>query len=111
MRDLVRWGLQLSSAAGAAAAQVWVGPGQAGVLHSIGLEMVRPWWRMGRTLARGELPSPVPVGGYLLIDGAGVAKGSWADMHNRSFADHCRFFPPTAGEPLPGKPPRLCRLT
>jgi len=110
MRDLVRWGLQLSSAAGAAAAQVWVGPGQAGVLQSIGLEMVRPWWRMDRTLARGELPSPVPVGGYLLLDGAGVARGSWADMHNRSFADHWRFSPRTEEELIAGKPPELCLM-
>src|SRR5258708_1097228 len=105
MRDLVRWGIQLSSAAGAAAAKVWVGPGQAGVLQSIGLEMVRPWWRMDRTLARGELPSPVPVGGYLLLDGAGVARGSWADMHNRSFPDHWRFSPPAQAGPHRGKPP------
>jgi GNAT superfamily N-acetyltransferase len=110
MRDLVRWGLQLSSAAGAAAAQVWVGPGQAGVLQSVGLDMVRPWWRMDRTLGRGELPSPVPVGGYLLLDGAGVAKGSWADMHNRSFADHWRFSPRTEDELIAGKPPELCLM-
>src|SRR5258708_4428325 len=75
MRDLVRWGLQLSSAAGAAAAQVWVGPGQAGVLQSIGLGMVRPWWRMDRTPARGRLPPPGPGGGYLLPAGAGGARG------------------------------------
>jgi hypothetical protein len=28
MRDLIQWGLQLSRAAGAAAAQIWVGPGR-----------------------------------------------------------------------------------
>ena len=110
MRDLVRWGLQLSSAAGAAAAQVWVGPGQAGVLQNVGLEMVRPWWRMDRTLARAELPSPVPVDGYLLLDGAGVAKGSWAHMHNRSFADHWRFSPRTEEELIAGKPTELCLM-
>src|SRR5260370_9651108 len=84
MRDLVRWGLQLSNPAGAAAAHVWVGPGQAGVLQSIGLEMVRPWWRMDRTPARGELPSPVPVGGYLLIVGAALPQAPRADSHTRS---------------------------
>ena len=110
MRDLVRWGLQLSSAAGAMAAQVWVGPGQAGVLQSVGLEMVRPWWRMDRTLDRGELPSPVPVAGYRLLDGSGVAKGSWAHMHNRSFADHWRFSPRTEEELIAGKPPELCLM-
>ena len=64
MRDLVQWGLQLSRAAGAAAAQVWVGPGQAGLLQGLGLEMVRPWWRMDRTLA-GRCPrrSPSPATG------------------------------------------------
>jgi GNAT superfamily N-acetyltransferase len=109
MTDLVRWGLQLSRAAGAAAAQVWVGPGQAGVLQSVGLEMVRPWWRMDRTLT-GELPTPVPVPGYRLLDGTGVAKGSWARMHNRSFADHWRFSPRTEDELIGGKPPGLCLM-
>src|SRR5258708_40078366 len=83
-------------------AQPWVGPGQAGVLQSIGLEMVRPWWRMDRTLARGELPSPVPVGGYLLLGRAGVARGSWADKHNRPASDHRRVFPPAHAGPIPG---------
>jgi ribosomal protein S18 acetylase RimI-like enzyme len=109
MRDLVRWGLQLSRAAGAAAAQVWVGPGQAGVLQSVGLEKVRPWWRMDRNLA-GELPTPVPVSGYGILDGARVAKGSWAQMHNRSFADHWRFSARTEEELIAGKPPELCLM-
>lgn len=105
-RDLVQWGLQLSRAAGAAAAQVWVGPGQAGLLHGLGLEMVRPWWRMDRTLA-GAMPAPVPVTGYRLLDGAGVPKGTWAPMHNRSFADHWRFSPRTEEELIVGKPLQL----
>jgi GNAT superfamily N-acetyltransferase len=109
MRDLVQWGLQLSRAAGAAAAQVWVGPGQAGLLHGLGLAMVRPWWRMDRTLA-GALPAPVPVTGYRLLDGAGVPKGTWAPMHNRSFADHWRFSPRTEEELIVGKPPQLCLM-
>src|ERR1700704_4465352 len=46
IQDLVRWGVQLSRAAGAVSAQVWVGPGKADVLRTSGLEMVRPWWRM-----------------------------------------------------------------
>ena len=109
MRDLVQWGLQLSRAAGAAAAQVWVGPGQRGVLQDLGLEMVRPWWRMDRTLA-GELPEPVPIGGYRLLDGTGVAKGSWAHMHNRSFADHWRFSERSEDELIGGKRPELCLM-
>ena len=109
MRDLVRWGLQLSRAAGAAAAQVWVGPGQGGLLDGLGLEMVRPWWRMDRMLA-GALPTPVPVSGYRLLDGADVPKGSWAGMHNRSFADHWRFSPRTEEELIVGKSPQLCLM-
>ena len=109
MRDLVRWGLQLSRAAGAAAAQVWTGPGQAAALRSLGLELVRPWWRMDRTLA-GDLPSPVPVDGYELLDGTRVPKGSWARMHNRSFADHWRFSPRSEQELMTGKLPQLCLM-
>src|ERR1700674_5814851 len=110
MRDLVQWGLQLSRAAGAAAAQVWVGPGQGGLLEGLGLEMVRPWWRMDRTLAIGTVPTPVPLPGYRLLDGVAVPKGSWAPMHNRSFADHWRFSPRTEDELIAGKPPRLCLM-
>ena len=109
MRDLVQWGLQLSHAAGAAAAQVWVGPDQGAPLEGLGLEMVRPWWRMDRTLG-GPLPSPVPITGYRLLDGASVPKGSWAPMHNRCFADHWRFSPRTEEELIVGKPPELCLM-
>jgi len=109
MRELVQWGLQLSRASGAAAVQVWVGPGQAGVLQGIGLQKVRPWWRMDRTLA-GKLPTPLPVGGYRLLDGTGMPTGSWAEMHNRSFADHWRFSPRTEEELVAGKPPELCLM-
>jgi ribosomal protein S18 acetylase RimI-like enzyme len=109
MGDLVKWGLQLSRAAGATAAQVWVGPGQGGLLGGLGLEMVRPWWRMDRTLA-GALPTPVPITGYRLLDGADVPKGSWAPMHNRSFADHWRFSPRTEEELIAGKLPQLCLM-
>jgi ribosomal protein S18 acetylase RimI-like enzyme len=109
MRDLVQWGLQLSRAAGAAAAQVWVGPGQGAALESLGLQMVRPWWRMDRTLA-GDLPAPMPVDGYELLDGSSVPKGSWARMHNHSFADHWRFSPRTEEELVNGKLPELCLM-
>jgi ribosomal protein S18 acetylase RimI-like enzyme len=109
MRDLVQWGLQLSRAAGAAAGQVWVGPGQGVVLESLGLQMMRPWWRMDRTLA-GELPAPMPVDGYKLLDGSSVPKGSWARMHNHSFADHWRFSPRTEEELTNGKLPELCLM-
>jgi len=109
MRDLVQWGLQLSRAAGAVAAQVWVGPGQSSVLRGMGLEMVRPWWRMDRALS-GRLPKPVPVEGYELRDATNVPKGSWAPVHNRSFADHWRFSDRTEEELMAGKSPDLCLM-
>ena len=109
MQELVNWGVQLSRAAGAAAAQVWVGPGFRAVLESLGLQMVRPWWRMDRTLY-GALPAVVPVGGYELLDGYGVQKGSWARMHNHSFADHWRFSPRSEEELVVGKLPDLCLM-
>jgi GNAT superfamily N-acetyltransferase len=109
LRELVTWGLQLSRAAGAAAAQVWVGPGQDAVLAGLGLQMVRPWWRMDRTLD-GALPPMVPVGGYELLDGSSVPKGSWAPMHNLSFADHWRFSPRSEEELITGKLPELCLM-
>jgi ribosomal protein S18 acetylase RimI-like enzyme len=109
MRDLVRWGLQLSRAAGAVAAQVWVGPGHGDVLRSLGLKMVRPWWRMDRSLA-GDLPMPEPVDGYELLDGSRAAQGSWAEMHNRSFADHWRFSSRSEEELMMGRPPKLCLM-
>lgn len=110
MRVLVTWGLQLSRAAGAAAAQVWVGPGHGDVLRDVGLEMVRPWWRMDRGMT-GDLPVPAPVAGYELLDGLGIPRDfSWADMHNRSFADHWRFTPRSEEELMTGKAPELCLL-
>jgi ribosomal protein S18 acetylase RimI-like enzyme len=108
MRDMVRWSLNLSRAAGAAAVQVWVGPGHGTVLRSVGLEMVRPWWRMDRGLA--NLPTPLPVSGYELMDGWQMPKGSWADMHNRSFADHWRFSPRSEDELVIAKAPQLCLM-
>ncbi|HEV2029758.1 MAG TPA: N-acetyltransferase [Candidatus Dormibacteraeota bacterium] len=109
MRELVQWGVWLSRAAGAAAAQVWVGPGYADVLRELDLVLARPWWRMDRTLD-GDLPTPVPVGGYELLDGSRRAQGSWAEMHNRSFADHWRFSARSEEELMFGKAPELCLM-
>jgi GNAT superfamily N-acetyltransferase len=108
MGDLVGWALQLSRAAGAVAAQVWVGPGHGPELSRLGLEMVRPWWRMDRGLA-GDLPSPSAVDGYRVLDAPGVA-GPWADMHNRAFADHWRYSPRSEEELMAGKKPELCLM-
>jgi ribosomal protein S18 acetylase RimI-like enzyme len=109
MGELVRWGLQLSVAAGAAATQVWVGPGHADVLRGLRLEMARPWWRMDRTLS-GDLAAPVPVAGYDLLDCRRVPHGWWSDMHNRSFADHWRFSARHEDELMTGKSPELCLM-
>ncbi len=108
-RELARWGLQLSRAAGAASAQVWIGPGQQDVLRACGLDMVRPWWRMDRSLS-GELPPRRSVAGYELLDGSQLHRGVWAEMHNRSFADHWRFSPRTEDELMKGKLPDLCLM-
>ncbi|TMD75743.1 MAG: hypothetical protein E6I82_04545, partial [Chloroflexi bacterium] len=48
--ELVRWGVQLSRAAGASIAQVFVAKGGGRGLEGVGLDLVRPWWRMDRTL-------------------------------------------------------------
>lgn len=109
MRELVRWGLMLSRAAGARAVQVWVGPGHADALSGLGLELVRPWWRMDRTLA-GNLPAPARIAGYELIDASGVQRGSWEEIHNRTFAEHWRFSPRSEDELMHGKTPGLCLM-
>jgi ribosomal protein S18 acetylase RimI-like enzyme len=109
MRDLVRWGMGLARAAGAASAQVWVGPGNRDVLKACGLEMVRPWWRMDRTLSIGP-PPPQMVAGYELLDASQLPPGVWAGMHNRSFMDHWRFSPRSEDELMAGKQPGLCLM-
>jgi len=108
-RRLVEWGLALSRAAGATAAQVWLPRTQAMDLTSLGLEPVRPWWRMDRSL-EADLPARVPVAGYRLLVGPAVAPGVWADVHNRSFADHWRYSPRTEEELMPWRPPELSLL-
>ena len=104
--DLTRWGLGLSRAAGAVAAQVWRGRGHTDGLRGLGMEMVRPWWRMDRGLA-GEPVEPPPVAGYRLSDASGLPRGAWMHAHNRAFADHWRFSPRTEEELMTGRPPQL----
>ena len=65
--DLIRWGAALSRAAGAVAAQVWCGRGHGDGLGRLGMELVRPWWRMDRSL-EVALPEPATVVGYELHD-------------------------------------------
>jgi ribosomal protein S18 acetylase RimI-like enzyme len=106
---LASWGAGLSRASGAIAVLVWVGRGHGKSLAAAGLKLSRPWWRMDRTLL-GQLPAPEPVEGYVLADGHRVAKSVWADMHNRSFADHWRFSYRTEEELVGGASPELCLM-
>jgi ribosomal protein S18 acetylase RimI-like enzyme len=106
-RSLVQWGLQLSRAAGACAADVFIGHGYSDTFKTLGLELVRPWWRMDRHL-NGNLPTAQPVAGYALIDGTSAAPGSWAELFNRSFEDHWRFSPRSEEELIRDKSPELC---
>ena len=59
-QDLLRWGVGLSKAAGAVAAQVWCGRGHTDALAQLGAGFVRPWWRMDMSLER-PLPEPLTV--------------------------------------------------
>lgn len=106
---LARWGVQLSRAAGAAAAQTYRARGQGRGLREAGLEVVRPWWRMDRSLEH-DLPEPSTVPGYDVVDALTVAPGSWSEMFNRTFADHWRFTPRGEEEILADRPSELCMM-
>jgi ribosomal protein S18 acetylase RimI-like enzyme len=90
--DLGRWGLTFSRAAGANVALVFAAKGQGQPLARLGLQNVRPWWRMDRSLAR-PVPAANPPRGYRLVDGTTAQAGSWESTFNRAFADHWRFKP------------------
>jgi ribosomal protein S18 acetylase RimI-like enzyme len=107
--DLTRWGVAHSRAAGGVAAQVWCGRGHGDGLDQLGMERVRPWWRMDRSL-ESELPEPAPVEGYELQDGNRVAVGAWAPVHNGAFAEHWRFSPRSHEELMTGRPNALSLL-
>src|SRR5437764_5314334 len=106
--DLVSWGVQLSRAAGASISQVFVANGAGRGLDALGLELVRPWWRLDRTL--DTLPESRPVAGYSLADATTVRQGVWSEMFNRTFADHWRFAPRAEEEILGDRPPQLCLM-
>ncbi len=108
-KGLVQWGLQLSRAAGAVAADLFIGRGHGEAFKTLGLEMVRPWWRMDRSLD-GTLPAALPVAGYTLVDGTNTRPGSWGEMFNRSFEDHWRFSPRSEEELMRDKAPELCLM-
>lgn len=107
--DLTRWGAGLSRAAGAVAAQVWCGRGHSDGLDQVGMELVRPWWRMDRSLELA-LPEPAAVVGYELHDGNSVAPEVWSQVHNAAFADHWRFSPRSEEELMSGRPASLSLL-
>jgi ribosomal protein S18 acetylase RimI-like enzyme len=107
--DLAQWGVRLSRAAGARTAQTYMARGQGRGLREAGLEVVRPWWRMDRSLDH-ELPDLKPVAGYDLVDALTVAPGSWSEMFNRTFADHWRFVPRGEEEIVADRPPELCLM-
>jgi ribosomal protein S18 acetylase RimI-like enzyme len=103
LTDLTRWGLGLSKAAGAGSAVIWRGRGHSDGLVALGFELVRPWWRMDRSLAI-KPPAPSPVAGYRLMDGTSAPRDKWAETHNVSFADHWRFTPRDQEELTTGPP-------
>jgi ribosomal protein S18 acetylase RimI-like enzyme len=103
---LIGWGLGLSRAAGARVAQVWRAKGAAEWLGDAGLQPVRPWWRMDRSLA-GTLPPVAPVEGYRLLDSARVPASAWVDTFNGSFEGHWRHTNRTAEELRLGRWPDL----
>ncbi len=105
---LVEWGVTLSHAAGASVVQLFVGKGVVDDLERTGLRAVRLWWRMDR--ATMDLPQVPAVPGFALADATAVPPGSWAEMFNRTFADHWRFAPRGEGEIVGGRVPELCLM-
>ncbi|TMF35213.1 MAG: GNAT family N-acetyltransferase [Chloroflexi bacterium] len=89
-------------------AQVFVGKGRGHRLGDVGLELVRPWWRMDRGI--DDLPRSGAVPGYELADATTMPPGSWEHMFNRTFADHWRFAPRGEGEIVGDRTPALCLM-
>jgi ribosomal protein S18 acetylase RimI-like enzyme len=85
---LIRWGLGLSRAAGAALAQVWRPRGQHRGLAALGLTLARPFWRMDRRSLE-EVPQAAMPAGYRLA--RTTDRQEAAAVYNRSFAEHWRF--------------------
>jgi ribosomal protein S18 acetylase RimI-like enzyme len=107
--ELTSWGLALARASGAIAAMTWLKRGSGEPLRELGLASARPWWRMDRSLET-MLPEPRAVAGYQLIDGNTATPGSWAELHNRSFADHWRYSLHSEEELIGGDAPALCLM-
>jgi ribosomal protein S18 acetylase RimI-like enzyme len=104
---LMKWGLGLSRAAGAALAQVWRPRGQHRGLAELGLKLVRPFWRMDRRSLEEVPPAPIPAG-YRLA--AGADRREAVVVFNRSFAEHWRFQALDPDDLSPGSRPRELEL-
>ncbi len=108
-RDVVRWGVDFSRAAGVSIVQIQVTKAHGDGLPRLGLRPVRPWLRMDRILDNG-VPEVEAVPGYALVDGTAVPAGTWSEMFNRTFADHWRFVPRGEAEILGGRHAELCLM-
>lgn len=100
---LLRWGIDLGRAAGAAVAQVWRPAGARPDMAGLGLEMVRTFWRMDRPDLERVPAVPLPAG-YRLA--RSVDRRVAAQVFNRAFADHWRFQPLDPEAPV-GRPAEL----
>lgn len=87
---LLDWGLRLSRAAGARAAQVWRIRGRGRGLPELGMRVVRPFWRMDRPHLEGITRIALPDG-YRLVaddDDPGIPAATWVAIVNAAFAEH-----------------------
>ena len=104
--EMAEWGVNFARASGATVLHTMVAKGRGDGLAELGLEAVRPWWRMDRSLVDG-VPDVEPIAGYDLVDVVAAPAGAWAQTFNGSFADHWRFVPRTEAEIIAGKSPSL----
>ena len=93
--ELTLWGVQLSRAAGAIAAQVWRHKKDGQGLPA-GMEPARPFWRMDRVGLSDLEPAQIPAGYRVLDQQAWPPDQAWIDCYNDSFAGHWRFSPSSA---------------
>jgi len=107
-QPLLEWGVGLSRAAGARAAQIWGPLGDDRGLRGLGAVLVRPFWRMDRPDLEAVPERPLPTS-YRLVDRrTGPDPAEWSEAYNAAFADHWNHSPkdPLA-TPDPAQPPEL----
>lgn len=85
---LLRWGVGLSRAVGAAVAQVWQPRGLGTGVAELGLTLARPFWRMDRPHLE-RLPAPELAPGYRLAPS--VDRRTAVEVFNVAFSEHWRF--------------------